>query len=332
MKTATKFLTITSVLAITLALGACSVGGGNTAPSKSTGGAGGDTTTVTVGMIPTASFAPIYVAQEKGYFADEGLKVDVKVVSNAASIVPSVLNGQMQFGTAATPPFLVAVSKGLPIEGVVNSAGTASSQDKDTGCIMVRSDSLVKDLKDLVGKNVATNQLGSLPHVAATAILTENGVDAKAVGFAPMPFPDMLGALKQDRVDALLIVEPFMTQGLKSGGVTCMSALYTRVYEPGTTDTLVLSSKDYIASHPKVVDGFANAIKKANKLVANDPQVLRDALVKYSHMDQEVANAVHLSEYTTSFDVKGMQKMADQMVSDGFLKTKIDVSSVLRRP
>lgn len=314
------------VIALTAALSACSGGSGE--PATSDGGSG-EVTTVTVGMIPTASFAPIYVAQEKGFFADENLKVDVKVVSNAASIVPSVLNGQMQFGTAATPPFLVAADKGLPVVGVVNSAGTAADADSDTSCIMVAADSDMSDLSDLVGKKVATNQLGSLPHVAATAVLHSEGIDPKSVNFAPMPFPDMLGALKQGRVDALLIVEPFMTQGLSSGDAKCLSPLYTRAYDPGTTDTVVLSSKDYVAKNPEIVKGFHAAVEKANALVAKDPQILRDALVKHSKMSEEVAAAVHLSEYTQEFDIDGMQKMADQMKADGFLSQSIDVSSLL---
>ncbi len=316
-------LTLTCAITAAMTLTACGSSGANGVTTKD------GVTSVKVGLIPTASFYPIYVAQDRGFFKDQGLSVEVSVNSNAASVVPSVLNGQLQFGTAATPPFLTAFEKGLPIKAVVNSAGTAPSEAKDTGGILVLGSSGIKSPSDLVDKKVAVNALGSAPHVAATAILSQAGVDPSTVHFVPMPFPDMLGALQQKRVDAILPVEPFMTESLNADGVHSISALYTKVYPPGTTDTLVFASNEFTASHPDVVKKFKAAVEEANAVVAKDPQVLRDALVKYGHMPKDVAQTIHLSEYGTEFNTTGMQQMADQMVKDGFLKKALDVKSTI---
>src|SRR6476620_5971054 len=66
---------------------------------------------VTVGVIPGSNAAMLYVAQDKGYFKEQGLNVRFEVQQNAAAIVPSVLNGQLSLGTAATTPVVVATSK-----------------------------------------------------------------------------------------------------------------------------------------------------------------------------------------------------------------------------
>src|SRR5699024_9119003 len=84
-----------------LALTACGVGRGSAIEIEP-----GDS--VRVGVIPTASFAPLYIAMEKGYFDEYGIEVEPQVVQNAAAVAPSVLNGQLQFGTAAASPFLSA--------------------------------------------------------------------------------------------------------------------------------------------------------------------------------------------------------------------------------
>lgn len=316
-------LTLTCAITVAMTLTACGSSGANGVTTKN------GVTSVKVGLIPTASFYPIYVAQDRGFFKDQGLSVEVSVNSNAASVVPSVLNGQLQFGTAATAPFFTAFEKGLPIKAVVNSAGTAPSGPKDTGGILVLGSSGIKSPSDLVGKKVAVNALGSAPHVAATAILSQAGVDPSTVNFVPMPFPDMLGALQQKRVDAILPVEPFMTESLKAGGINSISALYTKVYPPGTTDTLVFASNEFIASHSDIIKKFKAAVEKANAVVAKDPQVLRDALVEHGHMPKAVAQTINLSEYGTSFNTMGMQQMADQMVKDGFLKKALDVKSTI---
>jgi NitT/TauT family transport system substrate-binding protein len=315
---------LASALALVIALLSACGADGPASPATKDG-----QTAVTVSMIPTASFFPIYVAQQQGFFEEEGLTVDVQIASNAAAVVPAVLNGQIQFGTAATPPFLVAYAKELPVRAVVNAAGVATTDAEDTGAIVVGKDSPIDSVQDLVGKKVATNQLGSLPHVAATAILTRSGIDPNKVDFVTMPFPEMRGALEQGRVDALLSVEPFMTEAINADVARSISALYARPYEPGTTYTLVFASQKYIEEHPDVVAAFSSAVGKANALVAEDPAVLRDTLVKFGGMSEELASAVHLGDYRKGFQVEAMQGMADQMVEDGFLKAPVDVSAAI---
>jgi NitT/TauT family transport system substrate-binding protein len=310
-------------LAISASLGACGADEA-TSPEESNG-----QTAVTVSLIPTASFFPIYVAQEEGFFEEEGLTVDVQVASNAAAVVPSVLNGQIQFGTAATPPFLVAYAKGLPVRAVVNAAGVAATDEEDTGAFVVPVDSSLQSIEELPGMTVATNQLGSSPHVAAVAALSDAGVEPDQVNFVPMPFPDMRGALEQGQVDAVLYVEPFMTEVLEAGVGRSISPLYTPAYAAGATNTLVFTSQDYIEENPDVVAAFARAVSKANALVAEDPQVLRDALVEYGDMSEDLAAAVYLGDYREGFEVEGMQEMADQMVEDGFLEAPVDVPGAI---
>lgn len=314
-------------LAAAAALLITGCGAGDGGATLSNGGEGGKTS-VTVGLIPVAEFFPVYIAQEQGFFDEEGLDVEVEVMSNAASIVPSVLNGQLTFGTTATPPFLVAAGKDIPIAAVANAANTADGAENDTGAIVVAEDSDIQDATDLEGRTVAVNALSSLPHVAAASLIADQGGDPSAVRFVAMPFPDMQGALEQGRVDAIVPVEPFMTQTL-AAGTRQVAALYAETYEPGTTHTLFFGSDRFVQENPEVIEGFQAALARANELVAEDPQILRDALVEHGGMPQEVADAVNLPAYETDFAVDGMQDMADRMVETGFLAEELDVAALL---
>src|SRR5699024_8569323 len=129
------------------------------------------------------------------------------------------------------------------------------------------------------------------PHVAATVLLANAGVDPDGLDYVPMPFPDMLGALEQDRVDALLSVEPFRTAGLDSGNAECMSPLYTAAYDQEPTDTMLVASNDLIGSDPELVDAFAGAIAQASQAMIDDPQVARDALIEHANVAPETAEA-----------------------------------------
>lgn len=323
--------TLTAVVALAaLSLAGCGGGGNGATLSGGGGKPEGETAgSVTVGLIPVAEFFPVYIAEEQGFFEDEGLDVRVEVMSNAASIVPSVLNGQLTFGTTATPPFLVAVDKKIPIAAVANSANTASGAENDTGAIVVKKNSSIADVTQLAGKTVAVNALSSLPHVAAASLVKDQGGDPDKVKFVAMPFPDMQGALEQGRVDALVTVEPFMTQTLAAGSTRLLAPLYADVYQAGTTHTLIFGAEKFVAENPEIVEKFQSALMRANELVADDPQILRDALVKHGGMPQEVADSVNLPVYETEFAVEGMQDMADRMVETGFLSQPLDVQGTL---
>ena len=318
--------TFAAAAALSLMLAGC---GGSTpaaAPSATAAGA----TEIKVGLIPVAEFFPVYVAEDQGYFDEAGLDVTVESMSNAASIVPSVLNGQLTIGTAATPPFLTAVEKKIPVAAVANAGNTSAAKGEDTGAFVVAADSGISSPGDLEGKKVAVNALSSLPHVAAAARIAADGGDPAAVQFVAMPFADMQAALEQKRVDAILPVEPFMSQNLKAGAKS-ISPLYTDVYPAGTTHTLYFASRQFAAQNPDAVAKFRAAIAKANELVTKDPSVLRKALVEHGGMAEAVAESVNLPAYNTAFNVAGMKEMAAKMKENGFLTTDVDVEgSILK--
>lgn len=327
MRGTTKAL-FASLAALSLGLAGC--GSPASAPAAGQPAPASGTSAISVGVIPVAEFFPVYVAQDQGFFKEAGLEVKIESMSNAASIVPSVLNGQLTFGTAATPPYLTAVEKKIPITAVANAGSTTSEKGKDTGAFIVRADSGISSPRDLSGKKVAVNALSSLPHVAAAARIAQDGGDPSAVQFVAMPFTDMQAALEQNRVDALLSVEPFMSRSLGAGAKD-ISPLYTDVYPAGTTHTLYFTSQQFAAANPATVKKFREAMTKANALVAKDPAILRLALVKHGGMPQDTADKVNLPSYASGFNVKGMTDMAAKMKATGFLATDLDVqASILK--
>lgn len=323
MRKTTKAL-FASLAAMSLGITAC----GGPAPAAGGQDPASGSSSISIGVIPVAEFFPVYVAEDQGFFKEAGLEVKIESMSNAASIVPSVLNGQLTFGTTATPPFLTAVEKKIPITAVANAGSTTSEAGKDTGAFIVRADSAIASPKDLEGKKVAVNALSSLPHVAAVARIAQDGADPSAVQFVAMPFSDMQAALDQNRVDALLSVEPFMSQSLDAGA-KAISPLYTDVYQPGTTHTLYFTSRQFAEANPDTVAKFKDSLAKANALVAADPSILRAALVAHGGMPQTTAETVNLPTYATSFNVEGMADMAVKMKENGFLTTSVDVESSL---
>lgn len=287
-----------------LALTACGVGRGSAIEIEP-----GDS--IRVGVIPTASFAPLYIAMKKGYFEEYDIEVEPQVVQNAAAVAPSVLNGQLQFGTAAASPFLSAVDKGIPLKAVANSSSN-STDGTDETALMVSSTSDINSPKELEGKTVAVNGLSALPHVAALEAIALDGGDPSKVTFVAMPFPDMVGALRQGRIDGAALAEPFYSQSLEAGDRE-ITTLYATAFDPGSTTTLFFTADPFIETNPELVKNFQAAINRASLDAAQDPELVREVLVEYGNMDPEVAESTGLPNYSAELTPDGLSQIGEVM-------------------
>ncbi|MFD1210878.1 ABC transporter substrate-binding protein [Arthrobacter sp. GCM10027362] len=319
-KTRTGLAAVAVLLAVFLLAG-CGVGRGSAVELKS-----GDP--IRVGVIPVADFAPVYIAADEGYFADEGLNVKTQVMQNAAAIAPSVINGQLQFGTAAAPPFLAAVQKGLPLEAVANGTSIAADPKKDPSALVAAPGSGISRAKDLEGRTVAVNALSSIVHVTAAAAVKADGGDPAKVTFVAMPFPDMIPALARGAVDAASLVEPFYARSVAQGA-RVLANPYSAVLKPNGTFTVIFTAQPFIETNPDVVEKFARAINRASVEAARDPQKVGAVLAKYGKLPPDVFARIRVPMYSDKLDTAALANTADLMRGLGFLPGGVDVEGAV---
>lgn len=310
---------IAGLLALSLA------GCGGSAPNEAKPVTSGP---IKVGVIPVADFAPVYVAFEEGYFSDAGLDVEIQVIQNAASIAPSVLNGQLQFGASAVTPFLAAAQKGLPIKAVANAADVATSKESDVSALVVAKGSGITRPSELENKTVAVNALSSIVHVVAAKVIKDDGGDPSKVTFVAMPFPDMMTALEQGRIDAASVVEPFATIAESNGG-TAIARPYTDSFTKGTTSSLFFSSNAYLEKNPEIAAKFSAALAKGSKAASERPELVREVLVKYGKLDPAIASKTSLPGYGENVDPEALAHIATVMQDLGFLPGPVDAAKLI---
>lgn len=310
-----------SMLGLMLAAPLLAACGGQNSQSQGAASSGTGAGLLTVGMIPVAHFAPVYLAQQEGLFKSEGLEVKTQVIQNAASIVPSVINGQLSFGTSAGTPFINAVAKNLPVRAVAPAGANPGSPEEDTIGLVVRADG-PNTLKDLSGKTMAVNAQGSQPHIAAAKVLMDAGVDPKSVNIVAMPMADAMAALKQGRVDAAGLAEPFVTIA-KGQDDKVLSALYSLAFTGTQMESVYFSSNKLIESNRAEVEAFQRAMIKANELANNDPKLLQSILVSKLQMDKDLAAKMIIPTFSTSMDSSTLSEISKVMVETGFLKQEL---------
>ncbi|WP_212743324.1 ABC transporter substrate-binding protein, partial [Brevibacterium sp. 2SA] len=313
-----------AVLTVLLALTAsgCGVGMGS---AKTIG----KDDTITVGVIPVGDYASIYIAADEGYFAEEGLNVETKVMQSASAIAPSVINGQLQFGTSATPPLAIAYEKGLPLEIVANAASNAPTAEADPTAIVVGSGSPIQRPRDLEGKTVAINALGAITQIGSAAAVRADGGDPTKVDYVVMSLPDGIAAVESGRVDAASTAEPFQGQVVAAGGRIISHPLF-ETFPPKATFAVAFTAKPFAEANPEVVDAFVRAVNRANEKAATDPETVRKVLTKYGKLAPSVAETMLLPSYSTQVDADAVQTTADLMTDLGFLPGPVDTKGLMR--
>src|SRR4051794_39052484 len=97
-------LRLTVVLSCSVLLAACGGGGGDESAGAGTSDAPRQ---VTVGVVPIADVAPLYLGVEQGFFSERGLDVQVVTGQGGAALVPAVVSGEQDFAFSNTLSLLV---------------------------------------------------------------------------------------------------------------------------------------------------------------------------------------------------------------------------------
>src|SRR4051794_39039229 len=186
-----------TALAATLVLALAACGGDDSSDSASGGSSGPQT--ITVGTLPIANAAPMYLGMQKGFFDAEDLKIKPHVGEGGAALIPALMSNQDQFAFVGVIPAITAVGKNLPIKIVTSSDDAAATADKDWQTLVVPKGSPIPGVDDLPGKTIAVNALRGLAEVVISRSLEKQGVDYHKVKMLEVPFPEMPAALDGHR-------------------------------------------------------------------------------------------------------------------------------------
>jgi NitT/TauT family transport system substrate-binding protein len=174
-------------------------------------------TKVKVGTIAAINDAGLYLALDRGYFAAEGLDVELVPFRASADMIPLMGNGQLDVGSgAAIPSIFNAIGRGVALR-IVGDKGSYLGSCALALVVRRPLADTVRALDDLPGRKVAVVNLNVATHMDLVKGLDAAGVPLDRVEAVALPFPEMNTALANGAVDAALLTEPFLTQGAEQG-------------------------------------------------------------------------------------------------------------------
>jgi NitT/TauT family transport system substrate-binding protein len=307
---------IIAALASALAI-AAAAGCGDDDDSDGGGEGSSEVTTITVGTLPIANAAPMYLGMEQGFFEAEGLEIKPQVGEGGAALIPSLVSGDAQFAFVGVIPAITAVAQDVPIKIVTSSDDAAATEKDDWQTLVVPEGSPIKGVEDLPGKTIAVNALRGLAEVVISRSLEKQGVDYEAVKLLEVPFPEMPAALEQGRVDAALLTEPFLSAVLAEGGTQIDAPSVETV--PNFPNGVYVSSEQYIAENGDVVDRFANAMNRSLEYADANPEEVRRIVPTYTETPAEAAQQMRLPVFDSELDQEGIELEAELTAKYGIV-------------
>ena len=167
-----------------------------TALLAATPAAAQDEMTVILDWFVNPDHGPIVIAEEKGFFAEEGLEVEVVAPADPADPPKMVAAGQAELGVSYQPQLHLQIHAGLPLVRVGTLVATPLN------CLLVLRDGPVKEIADLKGRKIGFSVAGVeealLEAVLARAGLTLDDVELVNVNWSLSP------ALMSGQVDAVI--------------------------------------------------------------------------------------------------------------------------------
>jgi ABC-type nitrate/sulfonate/bicarbonate transport system substrate-binding protein len=189
-------------------------------------------TAVKVAYLPIISNGPLFIAQDEGYFARQGIAVEFVKFQSAAASVPALVNGDIAVsGGQYSPAMVNAIIKDVNVR-IVADKGRASSGACNTNGIVVRRELFesgeVTKVSDLKGRKI---MFTSDQSYLISLLLERGNLTPDDVEIVNMDFASGVIALTNGAVDAADLSEPFNTQVNNSGSAVML--IPTNEYCPG---------------------------------------------------------------------------------------------------
>jgi len=236
---------------------------------------------VTLLVVNNMAHLPTFVASDFGLWTDRGLNVDVQILGGGADIAAGLEAGQAEFGavnaTTGVPPQRAG---GLLTKLIApyNSDATDAAY-VDWVSIVGRVDAgLSTDPQSIVGKKVGVTG-GGTPRAYLGGFLSTNNLTEDDIEIVTMGAPDMLTAIVNGEVDAVVPWDPFRTSALRQ---LAENGVDMTPDEPHTSSSIGLGAVDgQMEANPEVFKAFIEGVVEAAFLIRQDPDGAAPVVLNY---------------------------------------------------
>ncbi|MCI0428212.1 MAG: ABC transporter substrate-binding protein [Nitrospiraceae bacterium] len=285
---------------------------------------------VRIGYLNITASLPLFVAEEKGFLTDERLKYEALPMATSNQLVDGIVAGNLDVFVESSAVPVLAVEIQSPGRLKVFSVSSITKK-APFDALMVKNDSLIKNLSDLAGKKI-----GVFPGSTATNLLkkylADHEVDISGITFIPIPPQNQITSLLTGSIDALHAYEPAIAIGLDKGARRLCGSVYADMLEPNPQGVAAVSTK-LLQKHPRLAHKVINALERAMVFMREHEMDARQILARRMSLQREIANrSVFLYMLPhREIDASIFQRYADMLTELGELRGRVSVDGLLYR-
>lgn len=251
------------------------------------------------------NFIPMYVAQGRGFFKDEGLDLSVSMAGGGPAAVSALLSGGADLALFSTSDAVNVLRRGnASLRGIavtmngIPAALTISRSAAER--VKISPDSPFEQRKAaLKGMSLAIQAAGGIEDFIIRAIALSTGLNPdRDIQMTPMSdFQAILAGVKMGRVDGCICPPPTDTILQRESGA--IPLIVPERDLPQTRDmhlSLIFTTQKFAEANPQTLEKVARAIARAEKLIADDPKAAKAVTRKFfERMDDKSFDAAWAS-------------------------------------
>ena len=284
------------------------------------------TRTIRIGTNRALGTVTPYVAQDKGFFQLNGVRVDVVDFNDVTTLMEAFSSGQIDVAFVGIAPSAIWQEKGVNLKIVASANGGGH-------VLLARDDSGINDLRGLKGKKVATPKPGTTTDTLFRALIDQNlarldpDKDIKIVpGLAAADMPTALFVSRE--VDAAITWEPFASQAeaqFKNAKVLYDAAAEWRKSHAQSNQlypvNVVIARQAFIDTRPYDLRKLLTAHVQTIKFINDHPEQANDLIALETKLDKAVVAAARRRiDYTAKVDIDASLQTLEWSRQLGYLK------------
>ena len=214
-----------------------------------------------MGYVPNVQFAPLYVAYERGYFAEEGIDLAFDY-GWETDLLKLLAAGERQFVIGSGDQVALARASGLPVRYVLNW------YRRFPVCVVALTESGIKEPADLAGRTVGIPVLEGASYIGWRAFLKAVGLSADQVNLQVIGYTQV-ASLTEKRVDAAVCYALNEPVQLRAAGYD-VQVFYLDEYANLPSNGLITNERT-IEEQPELVQAMARAFLRGLADTITDP-------------------------------------------------------------
>jgi NitT/TauT family transport system substrate-binding protein len=315
-----RHVLIASAIAVTMLAAGCSGGSGGGAPRFKP-----EKTNIVVNAFPAIDSAGLYIAQDEGLFAAQGLHVKIMPVVLPPPSTQDLVDGQEHGQWDITAGDYVTyiedqLGAGAP-KADLRIIAESSFLQPNVLTLLVKGGSPITQVSQLKGKVVSVNAPNDIGTLLIDSLLVSHGLKPQQVRFAnTVPFPAVVQTLmaKNSPVVASFAPEPFVSGGEAAVGLEELADL-----DQGATQDFPIQgyavTAEWAKKYPNTLKAFTTALSQGQEIADTDRAAVENVLQKYLHIDKQSAAFISLPAFPLGVDAVRLQRVVSSMKRFGLL-------------